>query len=169
MSSRSKEAEWHPLLAEDMAQVDAIADSIHTGLPERPDVFEEKRTLFPAGCWKFVINQTIVGYGLSHPWRLFDVPPLDEFLGELPSSANCLYIHDVAILPQVRGQRAAPRYIERISSQARMLGIPNLACVSVYGTDRLWARVGFETVSNEAIKAKLVSYGDSAKYMVAKI
>lgn len=169
MSNSSIKAEWHHLLAEDMAQVDTIADSIHPGLPERPEVFAEKRNLFPAGCWKFVHEQTIVGYGLSHPWQLFDVPPLDESLNTLPSSANCLYVHDVAILPQVRGQRAAPRFIERISSEARARGIPYLACVSVYGTDRLWAQTGFETVSNEAIKPKLRSYGDHAKYMVAKI
>jgi hypothetical protein len=162
-------AEWQPLRAADMARVDAIAGQIHAGLPERPAVLAEKRDLSPATCLKLVLDESIVGYGLAHPWILFDIPPLDAFLSGSPSPPTCLYVHDVAIFPQARGQRAAARYIAILAAQARVSGIAHLACVSVYGTVGLWAGLGFTVQDDPGLRAKLSSYGDSARYMTARI
>lgn len=162
-------AEWEPLLPHDMAEADAIADSIHTGLPERPEVFAEKRDLSPATCLKLVREQRIVGYGIAHPWTLFDVPALDTFLKALPASPTCLFVHDVAILPHARGQRSAARYIAKAARQARILGLAHLACVSVYGTDRLWATLGFKTFSSPEMRETIAGYGACARYMMARV
>jgi len=43
-------AQWRQATAEDLGAIDAIGNGIHTSLPERPEVFAEKLTLFPAGC-----------------------------------------------------------------------------------------------------------------------
>ena len=45
----------------------------------------------------------MLGYAVSHPGRLGRPPALDSRLGELPSDADCLYLHDVALLPEARG------------------------------------------------------------------
>lgn len=160
---------WLPLAMDDLPIVDGIANTIHTGLPERTEVFAEKISLFPQGCFKFVYDNHISGYGISHPWKLFCIPPLDSFLVRYPDDADCLYVHDVAILPAARGHLAAAHYVSIIKGVARELLLPTLACVSVYGTDVLWKRFGFEEVRSEAITAKLASYGGSAKYMVAQV
>jgi hypothetical protein len=55
------------LTLEDMGLINCIADTIHTTLSERSDVFLEKYILFPKGCQKLVLNGTLVGYGISHP------------------------------------------------------------------------------------------------------
>lgn len=162
-------AQWRPLLAEDMAQVDRIAALIHAGLPERPAVLAEKRALAPATCLKLVLDETTVGYGLAHPWMLSDIPPLDGFLTALPPSPDCLYVHDVAILSEARGQRVAARYIAILTAQARGRGIAHLACVSVYGTVGLWSGLGFAVQDDPGLRDKLASYGDSARYMTARI
>lgn len=162
-------SKWQPLLAADMVRVDRIAALIHVGLPERQAVLAEKRDLSPATCLKLVLDGQTVGYGLAHPWVLFDAPPLDAFLNGLPSSPTCLYVHDVAILPEARGQQAAARYIASLTAQARALGITHLACVSVYGTVGLWSGLGFETQDRTDLKDKLSSYGDSARYMTAGV
>ncbi|WP_393957308.1 GNAT family N-acetyltransferase [Methylorubrum sp. POS3] len=162
-------AEWQPLRAADMARVDAIAGQIHAGLPERPAVLAEKRDLSPATCLKLVLDGSIVGYGLAHPWILHDVPPLDAFLTALPPSPSCLYVHDVAILSEARGRQAAAHYIASLTAQARVFGIAHLACVSVYGTVGLWAGLGFTVRDDPGLRAKLSSYGDSARYMTARI
>lgn len=161
---------WHPLLPEDTGRVSEIADEIHTDLPERPEVFEEKIGLYPSSCWKLLSpSGKIVGYGISHAWTLHIIPPLDDFLSELPQSPDCLYVHDVAILPEARGQNAGLEYRNILKRTAGQRGILNLACVSVYGTDKLWSRTGFQCVNDKSINEKIASYGSSAKYMIANI
>ena len=158
--------EWLPLLPEDMDSVNSIADAVHTTLPERPEVFLEKATLFPKGCRKLVLNEKTVGYGISHPWMLYSIPPLDELLRRLPDNPECIYLHDAVLLPEARGAGAAARYVEYIKGLARSMGIRSLALVSVYGTDVLWARFGFQVIQTPDLTAKLTSYGASGKYMV---
>lgn len=155
--------------AADVSNVNIIADRIHSNLPERPEVFAEKQRLSPETCLTLWKGPNIVGYGIAHPWRLFEIPPLDSFLEQLPVDANCLYLHDVAILPEARGGRAAALLTDLLRVRARLLRLSHLACVSVYGTDRLWSRVGYVTVSSPEIDAKLASYGEDAKYMVADV
>ena len=160
---------WTPLLESDIDQVDKIAKQIHPTLPERPEVFAEKRRLFPRGCDKLMFDGHMAGYGISHAWELFSIPPLNDFLRVLPERPDCIYIHDVAVLPTARGRNAAGQFVSQISAVARAMQIPHLACVSVYGTDVLWSRFGFRVVTSEKTTPKLVSYGESAKYMIADV
>ena len=158
-----------PLLESDIDEVDRIAREIHPNLPERKDVFAEKAKLFPRGCYKLVFEDRTAGYAISHPWKLFSIPPLDDFLEALPHSPDCIYIHDVAVLPEARGHNVAGEFVSVISQVAREMHILHLSCVSVYGTDVLWARFGFRVVYEDEIAEKLVSYGESAKYMIAAL
>jgi hypothetical protein len=161
---------WVALTSTDLDRVDEIAGSLHTGLPERTEVFAEKLTLFPAGCMKLVAPRgEMLGYGITHPWKLNSIPPLDEFLNGIPHDSNCLYVHDVAILSEARGQNASEKYIEKIAAIAKGTGISKLACVSVYGTDVLWEKVGFRIVDSAELAEKLATYGHTAKYMIANV
>jgi len=90
---------WVRLLESDISEVDRIASHIHPTLPERPDVFAEKVRLFSEGCFKLLFEGRMAGYAISHPWKLYSVPPLDTFLQILPNDADCIYVHDVAVLP----------------------------------------------------------------------
>jgi hypothetical protein len=165
---KQKAYRWRLSKTTDLDEINKIADAIHTGLPERPEVFAEKRALFPEGCL-VLGNGSAVGYGISHPWILNDVPSLDSFLERLPASPDCLYIHDVAILPAGRGHDAAGAYVKTIVELARKDRITSLALVSVYDTHPLWARHGFKIVSSPILADKLASYGQTAKYMVRSV
>ncbi|MCK1394631.1 GNAT family N-acetyltransferase [Bradyrhizobium sp. 1] len=157
---------WRPARVSDLPAISAIATRIHPGLPERPDVFAEKMRLYPDGCRALVTADEIVGYGLAHPWMQLRIPPLDDFLERLPDDADCLYVHDVAVLPDFRGG-ASRAYVVDVEGLARASGIAMLALVSVYATRPLWERFGFRPVIADAkLRAKLVSYGDSATYML---
>jgi hypothetical protein len=156
---------WMPLLPEHLDRVNEIADSIHTTLPERPEVFEEKCLLFPEGCRVFVRGERILGYAVSHSWLLDGIPPLDEFLRALPEQPTCLYLHDIVVLPEARGQKAAEGFLGLLENLARQMSVCHLALVSVYGTDALWGRHGFEVTRRPELAAKLRSYGPTAKYM----
>jgi len=156
---------WRPAHASDLPAISAIAARIHPDLPERPEVFAEKMRLYPDGCRVLLADDEIAGYGLSHPWKQQRIPPLDSFLARLPDDADCLYVHDVAVLPDFRGG-VLRAYITGIEQLARASGIATLALVSVYATRPLWQRLGFQPVNAEAeLGAKLASYGEGATYM----
>lgn len=157
---------WRPARASDLPAISAIAARIHPDLPESPDVFAEKMRLCPEGCRVLVADDGIAGYGLAHPWKQHRIPPLDGFLERLPDDADCLYVHDVAVLPDRRGG-AARAYVATIEDLARSIGIATLALVSVYATRPLWERLGFRPVTAKAeLRAKLASYGEGATYML---
>ncbi|MDD5502980.1 MAG: GNAT family N-acetyltransferase [Candidatus Thermoplasmatota archaeon] len=164
-----KTLRWLPLLPQDLESVNKIALQVHPGLPERPEVFKEKILLFPEGCRKLMSGTKIVGCGISHPWTLNSIPPLDSFLKQLPSKPDCIYAHDIAILPEARGKGASAQYMEYIKNLALEMGISHLAGVSVYGTYILWKRFGFKIVENADLNKKLASYGPSAKYIICDI
>jgi GNAT superfamily N-acetyltransferase len=158
--------EWRPTTAADLQIIQQIGDQVHVDLPERAEVFAEKFTLFPEGCLALVRNDKVVGYGFSHPWILNDIPPLDTFLEKLPEAPQCIFVHDVVVLPEARKFGAADRFIELIANIARRKKIESLALVSVYETHPLWARFGFVATNDPNLQGKLQSYGGTARYMV---
>ncbi|GGI23500.1 N-acetyltransferase [Bradyrhizobium guangdongense] len=160
---------WRHAHAGDLEAICTIAARIHPDLAERPEIFAEKMRLYPRGCRVLATGGEIAGYALAHPWMRHQVPPLDYFLGRLPDGADCLYIHDVAVLPDHRGG-AARAYVTEIGELARSSGIATLALVSVYGTRVLWERLGFHAVAPDAaLRDKLSSYGASATYMLREL
>lgn len=160
--------EWQPLGPADLPDVMRIAAQLHPGLPERREVLAEKIRLAPATCCKLVRDAVCAGYGLAHPWRLDAIPPLDAFLEKLPAPAECLYVHDIAILPIARGSGASVAYLARLKQIAHASALPALALTSVYGTAPLWNRFGFVVQPSRALAEKLRSYGPSAVYMVCR-
>jgi len=170
MGSNSRDQpKWRAATSADLDNVHQIGEQIHLDLPEKREIFAEKLSLFPDGCFVLVQNETIVGYGFCHPWLLNRIPELNKPLLRLPSHADCILIHDVAILQQARGRGAADVLIETIVKLAKARGIANLALVSVYGSYRLWGRFGFEVVEDTALREKLRSYGGTARYMVLRL
>jgi ribosomal protein S18 acetylase RimI-like enzyme len=158
---------WRPARTGDLPTIGAIAARVHPELPERQEVFAEKIGLYPDGCRVLVAGDEIAGYGLSHPWVLQRIPALDGFLHVLPDDADCLYLHDVAVLPDVRGRGVAREYVAIIDELARDSGIAALALVSVYATRPMWKHLGFRAVTADAgLSAKLSSYGAGATYML---
>jgi GNAT superfamily N-acetyltransferase len=158
--------DWRPLRAADMGRVQAISELIHPALPERLEVLDEKRRLSPGTCLGYG-GEEIRGYGIAHPWLFGRIPALDGFLEGLPPEPDCLFVHDVALLPHARGRGAAARYIRLLSGLAHTAGLQGLACVAVYGAERLWSQLGFEVVADRDIEAKLRPYG-GALYMIRR-
>ncbi|PDT91336.1 GNAT family N-acetyltransferase [Bradyrhizobium sp. Y36] len=157
---------WRPAHATDLPAISAIAARIHPDLPESPEVFAEKMRLYPDGCRVLIAGSEIAGYGLSHPWTQHRIPPLDGLLARLPDDADCLYVHDVAVLAEFRGG-VLRAYVADIERLARTSGFAMLALVSVYATRPMWQRLGFKPVAADVeLRSKLASYGDGATYML---
>jgi GNAT superfamily N-acetyltransferase len=166
MGRQGQQLRWRQTEFGDLSSVGLICDGVHSELPERPEVFEEKLRLFPRGCLVLCESEEIVGYGFFYPWRRYDIPPLDTLLVRLPDPPDCIFIHDVVVLPSARGRGAARALAQRALSVGRDRGITDLALVSVYDSHTMWARVGFEVVTDSRIEEMLKSYGSSARYMI---
>lgn len=168
-STRHRSPIWRLAKPSDISAIDRIAGSIHAGLPERAEVLAEKTELFPEGCMLFDDNGIAVGYGIAHPWRLDNIPDLDSFLGKLPVIPNCLYVHDVAVLPFAQGHNAAGAYLKLITKIARDRKIDHLALVAVYESYPLWVSHGFRATSDRSLDLELGRYGKTARYMTLEL
>ena len=162
-------AAWLPLSPSDFDAVDRIAQTIHVDIYERTEVLFDKASFFPQGCRKLVRDGVMLGYAIAHPWFINEIPEINEFLPKRVEPPDCLFLHDVAVLNEARGSNAAGEFLALLRPLARARGLRFLACVSVYGTDRLWSRFGFTVISRPEIDAKLDGYGPTAKYMVAPV
>ncbi|KAH8660436.1 hypothetical protein BX600DRAFT_438646 [Xylariales sp. PMI_506] len=164
-------ATWRQMTVDDVEQsVMRIADEIHPDLPESADVFRERVRLFPEGCLVLVDQPSgdTCGYVVSHPIRCRQPPALDSLLGEIAPNADQYYIHDLAILPRMRGYGHAAGCMARLASVAARYQMTCL--ISIYGTAAFWAHFGFAPLGTEeqtdaALSKKLLNYGDDAIYL----
>lgn len=157
-------ASWRAMRADDIPQVVHVADQIHPDLPEGDFVFAERVRLFPEGCLVLARGSRVLGYAVSHPIRYAQPPALDSLLGEIPADADQYYIHDVAILPELRGQGQAGKGIRKLLDVGDRFA--STCLVSVYGTGPFWRRVGFrEEEADDGLREKLRKYGDDFVFM----
>jgi GNAT superfamily N-acetyltransferase len=157
--------------AEDLAEVGRIGGIVHPAYPERAEVPSERLSLFPNGCFAAGDGGGLVGYAISHPGTLGRPPMLDTLLGALPASPDCLYLHDVALLPAVRGLGLGAALLDRLIEVARGRRLGHLALVAVNRSVPYWTAHGFAQpdVRPAGLAAKLASYGGDAAYLVRPV
>ncbi|AQS41013.1 MAG: Hypothetical protein BHV28_02910 [Candidatus Tokpelaia hoelldobleri] len=158
--------QWRPMQGDDLAAVSRIAAVCHPAFPESSRVLAEKQRLAPDFCLVLADERQVLGYLLAHPWRLGDIPALDHLLGAIPVDADCLYLHDLALLPQTRGGGYAAKVLALLERGAMAAGYTKLALVAVNKSAAFWRKQGFIAVQPAGIMAKkLKTYSDDALYM----
>lgn len=165
-NSKQNSARWRPMTAADAPAVAAIADRVHLDYPEDGAVFAERLSLYSAGCRVLDGGGDISAYIISHPWRHLEPPSLNTLLGQIPDDANTYYIHDIALLPAVRGTGAAGAVINDVLDKAAASGFMSASLVAVGGTEGFWSRYGFRELRDPVLDKKLASYDETARYMV---
>lgn len=161
---------WRAMTTGDLPRVAEIADAVHPGFPERAEVFAERLTLYPAGCHVLVASEgALAGYVVSHPWHDRAPPALDTLLGALPAKPSTFYIHDIALMPRMRGTKAAQTVVASLINHARGAGFANVSLIAVNDSQPFWQRMGFTRVEDGALDAKLRSYGKSACLMERRL
>lgn len=146
-----------------------IAAKIHAAYPEDEAVFAERLRLYPAGCHVLAVEGWVVGYMLSHPWRLGEPPALNSLLGALPDNPDTYYLHDLALLPETRGTGAGSAIVAALAAQARAEGLATMSLVAVHDSVAFWQRHGFAVAEDPALTAKLRSYDQAARFMVRRL
>ncbi len=158
------------MLTGDLDAVEAIADRVHPAFPESLEVPRERLALFPAGCF-IAERRSVEGYAVAHPAMLGRPPALDTLLGRLPAAPDCLYLHDVALLPAARGLGLPTLLLATLRKVAADAGLHRLALVAVNRSTAYWVRQGFAPAGagDPVLAGKLASYGADAAYLVAEI
>jgi hypothetical protein len=150
----------------DLPAVNALAALLHPDYPEDAVVFAERLRLYPPGCHVLERDGEIAAYVVSHPWLDRAPPPLNTLLGELPARPTTYYLHDLALMPEVRGSGASVQVVEALAGQARNEDLPSLSLIAVNGSAGFWQRQGFAAVVDDTLAEKLRSYGDDAQFMM---
>lgn len=150
---------WRSLRHTDLPALAELADRIHPDHPESPEALASHLRLFPAGCF---FAEGGLGYCLSHPGIVGAPPALDTILTALPERPDCLYLHDLALLPAARGQRLGEAMVARLAEVARAHDLDRIALTAVSKSWGFWEHQGFE----RRACAALAGYGPAAVYMV---
>lgn len=164
--------QWRPMQYADLPTVHVIGNIVHLQHYERPQIFDERLRLFPSGCFTLYdqdLYDDLVGYAVAYPICLFDPPPLDSLLGSLPLAADCLYIHDVALLPAWRKKGQGSTVVKLLKELARSKGTPWMSLVSIHDSRPFWEKQGFQTfhfvIGSTTSSEKIASQGSGAIYM----
>lgn len=127
--------------------------------------FAERLDLYPRGCFTLELAGEIAGYLIAYPWTTGSAPPLNSLIHALPQDADLIYLHDLALHSEARGQGLTSAMIDRLAAQASDDGWNAIALVAVNRAASFWSKMGFEVVEDPAMAAKLASYGTEAAYM----
>lgn len=158
---------WRPMRPRD---IDAVVEVARLSFPDHFEAracFENRLALYPRGC--FVLSagdDPAKGYLIAYPWRIGGAPPLNTVVEGLPADPDLIYLHDLALHPDVRGGGVTRAVVERLAEQAAEDGWPAIALVAVNDAVAFWSRLGFVEQPSETLAAKLASYGADARYMI---
>jgi ribosomal protein S18 acetylase RimI-like enzyme len=144
-----------PMLAGDIPAVMQIqAECYPPSMLESEDVFRARLALTPATCWIWSpAPDNAAAYLFSYPSRKDAITPLGAQF-KLAAAPNCLYLHDLAVAPAARGQRAANALVAAALEHARAAGMAWSALVSVQRSQDFWSGLGYATVEVEHSPAK---------------
>ena len=112
-----------PLTCQDLPEILAVQQACYRAeLLEREATFRRKLEAFPAGCLGLEREGRLGGYLFCQPWVADRALPLDDS-GEPPAEApDCLYLHDLAVLPAWRGRGVGRALLDAVLHAARMRG-----------------------------------------------
>ena len=157
---------WRPMAPADLPAVEAIAAKVHPAYPEEGTIFAERLRLYPRGCFVLDNKHAILGYVVSHPWKATDPPHLNTLVGTIPVPPGTYYLHDIALLPGVRGLGYGDEIVQWLVREAKLVGLATMSLVAVNGTVPFWTRHGFAELRNATLEKVLPSYGAGAAFMV---
>lgn len=124
-------------------------------LVESATVMAHRISVFFQTCWGYFVDQQMAGYLLAYPSVLGSITPLAAAF-PLYQNTNCLYLHDMAISTDFRGQSLAPALLAHATTEAKKLGLEALALVAVQGAEGYWAKQGFAKVTNVSAEQQAI-------------
>ena len=105
---------------------------------ESIEMFQDKYNFYPNGCFVYEKENKVQGYVISHPWSKNIIPKLNKLLDIV--DINTYYIHDIVIVPELRGNHLADEIIQNILKNKRSVCLVAIS----YGIQQYWEKFGFK-------------------------
>lgn len=120
----------------------------------------------PSTCFIASLAGDSVGYLFAVPGESSNPPAWNAATCQLPASPDCLYLHDLAVLPGARRTGAGRALLGEFLTRLRASSTQRAYLIAVQNSMAYWARHGFLPVPpSGALKARLSTYGDQVVYM----
>lgn len=134
--------------------------------PESKESLHAKLSASQSTCLIASLEGDTVGYLISLPWDFSSPPVLNAETCRLPSSPDCLYLHDLAVTSSARKLGTGRALVEELLIRFRGLDLGRASLIAVQNSAPYWERYGFRAVSlSEPLRAKLSTYGEGVAYM----
>lgn len=155
----------------DLDHILAIQDLCYYAIePESKLSMASKIVVSPDTCFVAKEYGQIMGYLLSIPALLGEPPALDSETKSVIENPECLYLHDLAVHPDIRGKGVGVLLLNQFMDIAREKGFQYSSLISIQNSVSFWEKQGFYPVNpSENLKHKLCSYGQDAVYMEKKL
>jgi GNAT superfamily N-acetyltransferase len=108
-------------------------------------VYDTLVKIFPDGARGAFYKDEMIGYIFFHPYKNHTVKPLDSGL-VLTGAEDCMYLHEIAILPQYQAQGIPGRLIDAFDEVSVQYRMNEQSLVSVQGSMGFWTKKGFEVI-----------------------
>ena len=92
---------------------------------------------------------------------------LNRYIEKLPEPADCLYLHDIAILTKIAGKGVGFEVVKKFKQFTKEKGYTAISAIAVMGTIVYWEKHGFiETVlDSKKHKSLIEHYGANTNYI----
>lgn len=142
------------------------AQAYGAGYVEPAAVMAQRLAITPHTVWGlFDASGAMHAYLLAYRSVRGAVAPLHQPFDPAPRP-TALYLHDLAVHPQAKGQGLGPRLVAAAQQVARAEGLSGLGLVAVQGSQPFWQRQGFlPSPLDAASQACLAGYGEQAAYL----
>lgn len=135
--------------------------------PESAESMGAKLQAAPQSCFVAEYQGQVVGYLLSLPWILHQLPALDSQTCQLPDQPDCFYLHDLAVAPAGRGLGVAQQLVQAFFAALAQSRLQAACLIAVQDSGAFWQRWGFQHLqADAALQLKLDSYGPGVEYRV---
>jgi GNAT superfamily N-acetyltransferase len=134
-------------------------------LHEAPESFAAKIEAAPETCWGVFMERGLGAYLIALPLMGTSTVGLGDTVFPnvvAADQADCLYLHDLAVDPSLRGKGCGEALTEHALQKAASHGMERLELVAVQGAQSFWVKFGFVVTPHGAT----ASYGDDAVKMI---
>jgi ribosomal protein S18 acetylase RimI-like enzyme len=129
---------------------------------ESGETFTGMVDVYPKGCIGLYVNDLLSGYVFFHPYQEDRVKPLNHVF-KLDGTEDCVYLHDLAIIPNYRGLGLSRILMDLVDLETCNIGFVTQCLVAVQGSHIFWQKYGFKKIK------EVENYGLHAYYMKRRI
>lgn len=136
------------MLAQDLIAVERVQADVYSGsYLESSEAIAQRFNVSPETAWVAELHGDVCAYLVCYWSRVGKINPLNAQF-QRSDDANCLYLHDLALLNSVQGFGIAKLLINVAEECAKDRAVSAMALISVQNSKQFWEKFGFRQIIN---------------------